>query len=508
MGNYSEAEAFYEVCLKSNPLWPQALVNLAHAKLTLGFEREAVDLLQRAVAIDPKFAMAHQNLAARYDRARYKPVGIDLEARPECLLYDAYNLCGERAIHIGMEEKGLAMYTQALHIQRRIGERFHLPGDLMTILIEQHGVDPALPIRILPYEWVTQIGHLGYLDTYKKIQELGWREKSNVIVLAPPSKIVNKAFLEYWRPFFQIISERSVIDQLFPYQRFVGDSFNGFLDEQGEGRSWCDIGAKAHIAWDESRRGPLLTVSEEHQRLGRDVMEALGLPKDAWFVALHARDSGFYSESWGHGQNHRNATIESYLPAIRHITKLGGWVVRMGDSTMKNLPPMSQVIDYAHSGVRKDWLDVFLWGSARFFLGTTSGPTNAVIALGTPCALVNCLSNYSQLWNNKVIFSLKPLWSQRENRFLTIREFTSSPIRGKLFNLRILASEGIFPISNSPEDIVSVVDEMFEYLENRGSVTANQYATVFQNEIADRTMWGSARPGALFLERNHAKFFD
>jgi len=508
-GDLRGAEGAYARCVGQQPGWAQALVNLAHIKLHLGHEAEGAELLRRAIAIDPAFSMAHQNFAALYDRYNYRPQPLDLEARPDVLLYDAYNVAGERAIHVGQGVRGIELFGKALQIQRRLAQGFRLPADLARVLEDLQLIDPALPIRLLPYEWTVQIGHIAMLDTYRKIQLLGWRPQANNLVLAPPGKVSNAAYLDCWRCHFAIVKDAALVDALFPYQRFIGDTFNGFLRQDGSGVSWPDMGAKAHIEWDRHGRAPLLELDKDLAARGRDALTALGMPRGAWFATLHVREGGYHLEHQASGQRHRNASIEDYLPAIRRVVEHGGWVVRVGDRSMKPLSPMPGVIDYPHSAAKSEWMDVFLCGAARFFIGTTSGLTNAVISFGTPCVLVNCLSNFSQLWNRRVLFALKPFWSEREARYLKLGEFTVPPTRWRIFDLKSLAEAGIAPTNNDAADILGVVEEMLGMLDS-GTLESGREgrgATAFRAVMGDNTMWGNAHPSSWFFERHFDRFF-
>jgi len=511
LGDRDEAIRQYEIALTTQPRWAQAMINLAHLKLASGQEAQAATLLQEAIAIDPAFSMAHQNLAALYDRSAYKPTALDLEARTELVLYDAYNLAGEQSFHVGKGNQGVKLWTRALQIQREISRDFELPKDILRRVKDLPNVQPDLPFRILPYEWVTQIGHIAMLDSYRKIQLLGWRPPANLLLLAPKNKVSNPAYLEMWAPHFTIVSEQSLVDELFPYQRYLGDCFNAFLYDDGHGVAWPDMGAQAHTEWDKQRRPPLLALSDEQRARGLATLESLGLPRGAWFVGLHAREGGYHRERVGSIQDHRNATIEDYIPAIQRVIDSGGWVVRMGDPSMTPLPKMRGVIDYAHSKAKSDWMDVFLCGAPRFFIGTTSGLTNAVISFGTPCILVNCLSNFSQLWGERVRFILKPFWSEQQKRYLKLSEMVSGPVREAVFNVRVLGEMGISPVNNSPEDILMAVDEMLSGnsapFKVAGDAHSGTLDVLWDQAMNGNIMFGNGKPCQAFFEQHRSVFF-
>jgi hypothetical protein len=104
------------------------------------------------------------------------------------------------------------------------------------------------------------------------------------------------------------------------------------------------------------------------------------MPEGAWFVGLHVRE--------GTDRMHdvRNSDISTYRLAVEEIAKRGGWVLRMGDRSMR---PWPNTIDYAHSAERKDWMDVFLWAEGRFFIGTGSRPQLIPQTFGKPVAIAN-----------------------------------------------------------------------------------------------------------------------
>ena len=73
--------------------------------------------------------------------------------------------------------------------------------------------------------------------------------------------------------------------------------------------------------WD--NRKPLFIIKNKDIEVGHKFLEKIGFKKDDWFVCIHARDSKYSLEKSNNdfGQEFRNVSIESYVPAIEYIIK-------------------------------------------------------------------------------------------------------------------------------------------------------------------------------------------
>ena len=69
---------------------------------------------------------------------------------------------------------------------------------------------------------------------------------------------------------------------------------------------------------------------------GNNNLLEMGLSSDDWFVCIHVRESGFRNDAAR--REYRNANIDNYVKACERIIEKGGWVIRMGDNSMKPLP--------------------------------------------------------------------------------------------------------------------------------------------------------------------------
>jgi len=508
--NYREAEHWYYKAYVLESTSANLLVNLAHVELYQNKQEDSLNLLKKAIKLDPSYSMSHQNTAALYDRFDYVPTKLDKSGKDELILYDACNYVGQRAIHAGDGKRGLDLFAQALSIQKKISDGFKLPTHLLNEINKVCIIDDQLPIRLLSYEWVTQIGHIAMLDTYLKLQLLGICKTTNRILLAPYEKISNKAYLDCWKKYFIVITDTNLINDLFQYQRYIGDSFNAHLISENKAISWPDIGAKAHVLWDARFCSKsLIELSQFDNEKGLRILEELGIPTDSWYVCLHTRGSGYHREGNQSNQSHRNADLDDYIPAIKYIRENGGYVIRMGDISMEPAPKIRGLVDYAISKYKSEFMDSFLCATSRLFIGTTSGLTNAVISFNRPCVLVNCISNYSQLWNKNVIFSHKLFYSRDEKRYLKLGEIVSDNFRWNIMNSHVLEKMNINIINNDSDDILNVLRDFFEPLDlnDPNYMEYNFINAQYKITMDENIRFGNANPSLRFFYKHRDKFF-
>jgi putative glycosyltransferase (TIGR04372 family) len=473
---------------------------LGRAYLLLGDRREASKCFERAVSLAPNTVMAHQNYAGRYDIPNYIPKAWELQKAGRLLIYDNYGQLAEDMFLLGNFEASFKLYQQMLDCQKTL--RQPIPAELVEKLATCNpAFDRKKPVRLLPYEWVVQFGHIGLLDSYIKMARLGMYPDANYVVLAPENKISNREYLDYWGQHFTIVHDDDLVADLFPYQRKIGDNFMAYPGEGGTAEPWTRAAARAQIAWAAQGRAPLLSISAIDRQKGREVLAALGVPSDAWYVGLHVREGSYYGESSGGMSTHRNAQIEDYFPAIKAITDRGGYVVRLGDSSMRPLPEMPRVLDYAFSAQKSAQADIFFCATSRFIIGTTSGLTTAALSFGTPMLLVNCISNDWQLWSAETDFIVKPVWDIRGKRILSFAETYSQPIQGYLINAHVMRRHGLEAIPNTPHEIESAVLYKLARLEKEIPSDTDSLMDSYREAMAGNPMmFGAARPVPAFLK--------
>jgi putative glycosyltransferase (TIGR04372 family) len=216
------------------------------------------------------------------------------------------------------------------------------------------------------------------------------------------------------------------------------------------------------------------TISLNGNTCNGNEQQKLGIPKNSWFVCLHVRGSGYRGDKGR--KDYRNPNILNYIPAIKKITSKGGWVVRMGDHTMKPLPSMKNVIDYPFTKYKNEFMDLCLIQNCRFFIGGQSGLQAFAVLAFKNILLVNmpdwCL--VSTLRNDRGI--LQRLYSTRDNRFLSIRELLTVDLKSKNFHISNCHEDKNYIVTeNSAEEISKAVVEYMDFLNNDDlSLTSKQ----------------------------------
>ncbi len=369
--------------------------------------------------------------------------------------------------------------------------------DAQNDFAREHQLD-KLGIRFHS-EFLTQIGHIGLLDSYVKMGILGQRSIARPILLINPG-LSNPCYLDYWRSYLpDIIADPVTLEILWPLAKYLEDRFNAVMDSSGQQiyeQYTGDMGRTIQAQWENEGREPLLTLSDSDRERGWQCLRDLGVPTDAWFVCLHVREGKTTL------QDFRSANIKTYRLAMESIIARGGWVIRMGDPFMPPLPPRSQVIDYVHSRIHSDWMDVFLWASCRFFIVNHSGPAWVPSTFGVPCVVTNWCSQGLLPWFSKDICIFRLNWSEHEARYMNFAEVISSALAWTECT-EYRNSQGIKIVENTPEELNDVVIEMLDRLEGNLQYSAEDedLQKQFTRLYGGRSNKAFSRIGRAFLRK-------
>ncbi len=384
----------------------------------------------------------------------------------------------------------------------------------LPLKIAKHGVRLMLWLVLLPVTIVLhlagfrrltvfteRIGHLAIEpDCLLKEQALGLIPKRRWFMLAPSRRVANRHLLNYWKPLIRVYEHGTVcfvLDTMSSFRLMRYDTFKYLRPARSPWSAY-----QIYSRW--TGRPPLLCLTPADTQWAQGALRGLGLPDSAWFVCVHVREGGF-SPVDEELQAHRNGNIEATIPAMEEIARQGGWVIRIGDSSMRRLPPLPQVIDYAHHPMKSDRLDVVLCARARFILGNTSGIALVGSVFGVPCATINVIPTTNLWYNPHDVCIPKLLWSLQLNRYLRFDEIFGSRI-ARLRYASMYSEAGIRVDENSADDVTDLVEEMIQRLDDTFVETPDDVgrAERFRSYLpSDHCAADScARAGSYFLRKH------
>jgi len=136
-----------------------------------------------------------------------------------------------------------------------------------------------------------------------------------------------------------------------------------------------------------------LLFKQEHIDDCEQRLALMGVALNRPVVCLHARESGYWGRTGDRTHSTKNADIATYIPAVQFLTDNGYQVVRLGDASMKPLPEMRFVFDYALSSYKSEFLDLYILNRSAFLMCTSSGPFTVASMFNVPVLATNWVAS-------------------------------------------------------------------------------------------------------------------
>jgi putative glycosyltransferase (TIGR04372 family) len=498
------------------PLPAQRAYELGISYLFDGLEHDALPWLKDAIARERRFAAPYHG----HGGWPYLPTAQEQAFGDDRLLYDAYNYLGQYVLHIGDGQHRPRFHQRAFEIQETLKPKVTTPNAAVADFLADRNISLD-GLRILPFEWATQIGHLGMLDVLMRMRQLGWWS-GDAILLVPRDRISNAAFLEvlktHWA-FDVVIDDGSDLALgLLDLIRSHGMPYYAWRLPNGAIVPWHEAGALALREYeDQEREHDLWRTYDRLTCEGSSLRDQAEIALRSWgiapgeqFVCLHIRESSFYGkdrERPDSGPAVRNADPENYEAAIKDLTSRGIWVIKMGAENSPIMPEVPGFIDYTRSRFKSPSLDLFLIRHAKFFVGTTSGLVNVAVSFDRPAAIVNCITTESQLWHGKTRFVPKIL-READGTALTWSRMTSHPWRWAVCTVETMKRYGLAATDNSSDEILCAATAAERLAEgcDRQDLTEMKLMNRWRSEIHPSHNYGCGLPIFQFLVKHQDMF--
>ena len=324
------------------------------------------------------------------------------------------------------------------------------------------------PIRLLTgvenEGWLGAIGDLAQIDCQIKLHRLDpnlpWE---TIVLLENENKVANKHLLQYFRKHIRVISHLSEIGIDDTERHHFTEPLHIYRGLDGKFDFWFHVYRNVQKKWDYERRPPVLVLTQADEDFGSAMLRSMGIPRNSWFVCLHVREFGFKDDSNDPFTATRNSDISNYIPAIKKIIEAGGYVIRMGDSTMKPLPNMEGVIDYALSKYKSERFDIFLCAKCKFFAGTSSGLRFVASSFGVPCLITNLSPPALMPFAKNDLILPKSYVRFEDGGKLSSQESLTSPI-GYIVDYDSLTNRGFKIVDNNPDQLSRSFSHMISSL--------------------------------------------
>ncbi len=205
-----------------------------------------------------------------------------------------------------------------------------------------------------------------------------------------------------------------------------------------------------------------LKFTDDEDRRGIVGRYRLGIPDGAKWVCLIVRDSAYLEKFDYH--SYRDSDSETYMHAAWALTERGYYVIRMGAAVAKPFVTANHmIIDYASSGQRTEFMDIYLGAHCEFCLSNGCGFDSIPTIFRRPICYVNMVPlEYLATYVNPSL----AIWKHhyRDGKRMTPAEIYESGM-GQALASGNFESAGVTLVDNTAEEIADVAMEMVDMLE-------------------------------------------
>ena len=391
-------------------------------------------------------------------------------------------------------------------------EQIHVYATSRSEWLKKNGLDKINMEFIDPSVLSGSLGNFCHLDSLINANLLRIKPQKNIYLRLPKNfKPRNETLFKYFKPYINVLEDSETTSSLRKLESLLTLPI-GFclpLSNKSIFLDWLQNLVNQERLKQNNPK-PLLKLSSEDYEKGKDILKKAGLPNEAWYITIHVREPGYRSEKKNNtNEKFRNSNPLNYLESIKAVTNAGGWVFRMGDSSMTKLPKMKNVIDYAHSSIKSDFMDIFLAATCKFCIGTSSGYWPIPRYFSVPCILTNTPKTGEYFFlSQKDFFLPRLLRNKKTQKYIKFDEFMAPPISMGVCDNDYL-KRGIQWEENQSEELKKVTEEMLERVHKSNNLKEDtniqkKFKKISENSIYKKTgfsLQGFASISKHFAER-------
>lgn len=329
--------------------------------------------------------------------------------------------------------------------------------------------------RYLP-QHTSNMGHLAmlflYINYYRK------RDPKRILVL-PQGNSANSYYLDLILRHSPMQIEFADNAEFLRQSPTMIDTLHYSLDSNENYRTESDC------AFYSEQEHPEFLIEDEFKlqlnfdevEQGYRTLETYLNRKIPWFVTLHVRQPKNGDLKFSQV---RDADVANYRLVAELVSKMGGLVIRMGDTSFPPLRRSFPAFDYAHSQIKSEFMDVWLWSQSRRWIGTVNGAAFPPITFGTPRILTDQWYWYSTGPSTDLVLR-KDI--EHEGAMLNNLDFDPTWVFSRTMSRSQLQRNGYTVRENNAEMLAKVVAEELEnYPMLKSNLTRNQMRLVNESQ--------------------------
>jgi putative glycosyltransferase (TIGR04372 family) len=299
----------------------------------------------------------------------------------------------------------------------------------LTMICENNISNKNEHVYILSaYPWNSSIGHYIWVDSLLKAKMLGLTRNIPIVMLYDKNKTVN---YDLYNRYLKIMDNKVNVK----YQNIMPIFQNAMTINTIDGiQTIYELFDKVKNEFSNNS-----IIKNNHNILNKNRKEIkikFGIPTECWYATLDVRDGEYRYDPLGNSGNVRNVTVDDYIPLIKEIESLGGFVVRCGSSKSKIINEKN-LINYNTSIHKSDEMDIKLIESALFHIGTSSGLSYVPLLFDIPTIYTNDIPLSCNLSLDSSITIPKKVYDKTLKRYLSIEELSKVDILGFAGNYNI-----------------------------------------------------------------------
>jgi putative glycosyltransferase (TIGR04372 family) len=174
-----------------------------------------------------------------------------------------------------------------------------------------------------------------------------------------------------------------------------------------------------------------LQITEAEKRRANSELRGLGVDPDKPYVCLVVRDGGHYAslgEKESDGYSFLNFDVSTFEQSALWLVEHGYQVLRMGaGSETPLITSHPQLIDYANSQHRSEFLDIYIAATCSFAVSTQTGPDAVCLAFRRPVCYID-VSRFSQFFFGTKLAWWNPTELWQTGSRLSLRDVLTGPV--------------------------------------------------------------------------------